>query len=311
MNKGKETKQKTMIGGSEKISAEKAVKCNQKRDGQPAAKRTHSEVSNCSTEELGYIHLQLENMSESLTEVRGDLKTLMKKEDIENLITTTVTNIMETLEKKLTSFINTKIKEETKELQDKIGSLEFENAELKSKLDQMKTKMDQHLENSQEQIEKNKLMAQEANKRANYNEQYSRKNNVKILNVPVKKNETEDVLITSVQNILGKHEITLEKEQIIAIHRIPGKTGDIKPVLMKLKNNNAKIEIMRKRRPLKDDGHRLIDDVTQLNQGLINRLSLHPDIRSAWFFNGSVYGATATGKRYKFDIYDNINSIIN
>jgi hypothetical protein len=61
------------------------------------------------------------------------------------------------------------------------------------------------------------------------------KNIVKILNVPVKINETEDVLITSVQNILKKLEITLDKEQILAIHRIQGKTGDIKPVLMKLK----------------------------------------------------------------------------
>jgi hypothetical protein len=38
MNKGKKTKQKTIAGGSEKMMTEKAVKCNQKRDGQPAAK---------------------------------------------------------------------------------------------------------------------------------------------------------------------------------------------------------------------------------------------------------------------------------
>lgn len=309
MNKGKETKQKTVIGGNEKASMEKFIKTNQKKDGQPPAKRTHSEVSNCSTEELSCIQLQLEQMSESLTEVRGDLKTLMKKEDIENLITTTVTNIMENLEKKMTEYINSKINGNLTDLQDKIHSLEFENADLKSKIDHMETKLDQHVEKTQKELENNKAMAKEAIKKANYNEQYSRKNNIKILNVPEKKDETEEVLTLSVQDILKKHEVSLSKDQILAIHRIPGRNGT-KPVLLKLKNNNAKIKIMRIRKVMKEDGHRLIDDVTQLNHGLLNRLSLHPDIKTSWFFNGSVYGSTSTGRRYKFDIYDNISSII-
>ncbi|KAH3885692.1 hypothetical protein DPMN_009688 [Dreissena polymorpha] len=58
---------------------------------------------------------------------------------------------------------------------------------------------------------------------------------------------------------------------------------------------------MRKRALMKNGGLRLVDDVTKPNQGLINRLLLHPDISSAWYFNGSVY---------KFDIYDNVNNVI-
>ncbi|KAH3887826.1 hypothetical protein DPMN_011848 [Dreissena polymorpha] len=52
------------------------------------------------------------------------------------------------------------------------------------------------------------------------------------------------------------------------------------------------------------------DDVTKPNQGLINRLHLHPDIESAWYFNGAVYEQTVAGERIKFDIYDNVSGVI-
>ena len=61
---------------------------------------------------------------------------------------------------------------------------------------------------------------------------------------------------------------------------------------------------------MKTAGFRLVDDVTKLNTDLINRVSLHENIDSAWFFNGSVYGKTTEGKRHKFDIYSNIGKVI-
>ena len=79
---------------------------------------------------------------------------------------------------------------------------------------------------------------------------------------------------------------------------------------MKMLNNHEKTKIMRKRKEIKTAGFRLVDDVTKLNTDLINRMSLHENINSAWFFNGSVYGKTTEGKRHKFDIYSNIDKII-
>ena len=54
----------------------------------------------------------------------------------------------------------------------------------------------------------------------------------------------------------------------------------------------------------------LVDDVTKLNQGLINRLMLHDQIKSGWYFNGSVYGLTTREERVRFDIYDDIHEVI-
>ncbi|KAH3793766.1 hypothetical protein DPMN_147285 [Dreissena polymorpha] len=67
---------------------------------------------------------------------------------------------------------------------------------------------------------------------------------------------------------------------------------------------------MRKRTPMKNKGFKLVDDVTKRNQGLITRLLLHPDIKSAWFFNGAVFAQTNSEERIKFDIFDNIGNTI-
>ncbi|KAH3845230.1 hypothetical protein DPMN_087505 [Dreissena polymorpha] len=61
---------------------------------------------------------------------------------------------------------------------------------------------------------------------------------------------------------------------------------------------------------MKSNGYRLVDDVTKPTQGLINRLLLHPNIDSAWYSNGAVYGKTVADERIKFDIYDNVNDAI-
>ena len=66
--------------------------------------------------------------------------------------------------------------------------------------------------------------------RSNYNELYSRKNNVKILNIPERASETEQTLTEQVCTILlSKDNADLDTDNVIAIHRIPGKAGSPQP----------------------------------------------------------------------------------
>jgi hypothetical protein len=63
-------------------------------------KRTHSDVSeesNSSMIGLSIIQTQLDEMNESLSEVKKNLEQVLKKEDIEALIKSTVCNIMDKL----------------------------------------------------------------------------------------------------------------------------------------------------------------------------------------------------------------------
>lgn len=125
---------------------------------------------------------------------------------------------------------------------------------------------------------------------ANYNKQYSRKSNIRIMDIPEVGAESEEMLTEKVCNILKSQNAEVDKQEIMAIHRIPTRKGAVRPILVKLKNNNVKSRVMRKRKELKQAGHKLVDDVTKINAGLINRLYQHEAIESAWFFNGVVFG---------------------
>ena len=69
--------------------------------------------------------------------------------------------------------------------------------------------------------------------KSNFNEQYSRKNNVKILNIPEGMYESEQTLTEVViTELLAKGNVDLDPQDIVAIHRIPGKTGAPKPIFL-------------------------------------------------------------------------------
>ena len=250
-------------------------------------------------------------MTDTITSLRDDLKGMLKKEEVEQLITNTVTTLMNKIMQNINDKIDQLVSEKLVEMQAKIESLDYDNKNFKDKIQILEDKTSTNDKSIHEQIEKTYELSKLAHMKANYNEQYSRKNNIKILNIQENREETEDSITKSVTSILKTHAgVDLLLTDIIAIHRIPTKRGQTRPVLVKLRNNSAKSTIMRKRAPMKNGGYKLVDDVTKPNQGLINRLHLHPDISSAWYFNGSVYGQTVADERIKFDIYDNVNNAI-
>ena len=122
--------------------------------------------------------------------------------------------------------------------------------------------------------------------------------------------ETEDDLIAEVSSLMKKENIDINPSKIMAIHRIPGKVGHENPILIKFMNNTEKTKVMTHRSAFKAMGRRLVDDVTKCNAELITRLTKHSQITQAWYYNGSVYGRTTTDHRHEFDIYDNIDEVI-
>lgn len=273
------------------------------------SKRVATEMADSSAEELTLIAHQLEGLTEDIRKMRADMKTLVNKEGIEDLVKKTVTSLKDEIMKEVWERIDTimdeKIAVRTRKLSDKLESLEFENKQLNDKLVQH----ERIITECKDSIKEKDDMARDAMKKANYNEQFSRKNNVKIMDIPEDTNESEDLLITKFTDICRPKGVTFDKNRIMAIHRLPGLPGKTRPVIVKLMNNNDKAKIMRKRSEFKTS-NRLVDDVTKLNTGLIRRISQHPEIDSAWFFNGAVYGKTRFGRRYRFDIYDEVDAII-
>lgn len=259
---------------------------------------------------MSHIQNQLDLMTENLRDLQESIKSVLNKEDIEKITTKTLTSVTDALEKKLTHIFDTKITELTKELRERIEYLERENKFLKDAVNKQMSDHQQQLSNLEDRLKTSEENAKEANIRSNRNEQYSRKNNIKIHEVPEQQNESLDDLTAKVCNILKQQSVDLDKQEILAIHRIPFKKGKVRPVLLKTISNDVKSRIMRQRKAMREAGFRLVDDVTQLNTGLISRLMLHSEMQSASFFNGSVYGLTKRSERIKFEVFDSIDSVI-
>ena len=273
----------------------------------PKSKRTISEVSEASAEELTIINQQLEHLNSDLKETKDKVMSLMSKNEVQDFISETIGKVAVSLEKQLEIVIDKKVTEKTKELTEKVKSLEFDKNQLTDRVRQA----EKDLKTYKDKLTACEKLAIASAQKSNFNEQYSRKNNVKILNIPEGTYESEQTLTEVViTELLAKGNVDLDPQDIVAIHRIPGKTGVPKPVLLKLKNNSVKTRIMKQRKAMKDAGHRLVDDVTKLNTGLIGRLMKHSRIESAWYFNGAVYGKTTGGQRRKFEVYCDINSVI-
>ncbi|KAH3741977.1 hypothetical protein DPMN_048707 [Dreissena polymorpha] len=229
----------------------------QKPQTKPATKKQRADSnnsSNTSMEELTNIQTQLEAMTNGISELREDLKSMLKREEIEELITNSVSTIMKKIEESMLNQIEKEVKNRTNTFKEQIAGLEFENGQLKQTIVELNSSTTKSITELETQVGKLYDTSREALKLANYNEQYSRKNNVKILNITESSNETETSLTQTVSNNLRTTtDVELKPEDIIAIHRIPTKKGAIRTVIIKLRNNNAKSSIMKKRTPIKNE----------------------------------------------------------
>lgn len=246
-------------------------------------KRTHSEVSGTSVVELNMLHEQLDTLTADLKVTNESIKKLMTKDGIEELITKTVNKLLGQLEEKnkIKKYVDIKIEEKVKEkttkLNDRLDHMTYENGEIKDRLD----KVEEDFKNEKEET---KSAIESAIEKSNYNEQYSRKNNVNILGIVHLRDETESKLRTEVLSIVKeKTDVDIDQSEIVAIQRIPSILNP-KPELIKFTNNSVKTRLMKHRRVMKQQGHTLVDDVNERNIQLISRLLDHERIDSGWFF---------------------------
>ena len=116
-----------------------------KPGGEPPSKttkRTISEVSDASAEELTIIHQQLDHLTSDLKDTKTRVMNLISKDDVQTFISETINKVMGTIEKKMELLIENKIKEKTKTLEEKVNSLEFDKKNLTDRLIQAETDID-------------------------------------------------------------------------------------------------------------------------------------------------------------------------
>ncbi|CAG2235036.1 unnamed protein product [Mytilus edulis] len=225
------------------------------------AKRLHSCLSSSSDHSIC-----IEN---ELDEIKQSLKNMRKKADCTEIVTEIFKSLSENLKKQIKKEIMSEVKSEVEKLKnnydskishlhDKLNTIEFENGNLLEK----NASLHSDLRKMREVVDENNKKATESVRLGNWNEQYSRKKNVKIYHLPENRNDHE--------------------------------------VLIKFLRMDTKISLLRKKKAINEALKvRIGDDITKLNQGLLNRLYQHDNIISSWYFNGHVYGSDEEGTRHR------------
>ena len=232
-------------------------------------------------------------------------QSLVKKSDIELIVTSIVTKLMDNFKKELDEKLEKKFIEKTGKQQKAIEELTKENEQLR----EIAAEQRRTINSLKMVVDDNVTRTKEAIRMCNYNEQYSRKFNIKIMNY--QKKEGEDLRSDFINKIAKeKLKVTIQPDEIQAIHRIRGKEGQAPPAIVKLINTEVKSRVMRVKKNLPKEGLRLVDDISKQNMALITRLRSSQHFESVWYFNCAVHAKTLAGSRYKFDINDDIEKKI-
>jgi chaperonin cofactor prefoldin len=240
----------------------------------------------------------LDSIRTQLKEINDQLKKTIKVDDIKDVIKSVVAELFQNHQEKIEKRIN-----------DEVAKLREENEKLRSdnkKLTGQVGDLDEVINSLHKKLEDNEAMTRMALSKANYNEQYSRKNNIKFHGFRENKGEN---LLQTLNDTLSEVGVEIADQDVVAIHRIPGKKDWPRPILIKLRNPEAKARVMRKRsgiKSLQSGKVKVTDDVTKDNSDLISKLLANEKISAAWYFNGAVYGQ-CNSRRIKFDLFDDID----
>lgn len=133
--------------------------------------------------------------------------------------------------------------------------------------------------NSEVRANKSKLIRQE---------QYSRKNNIKIYNLDITERETqEDCKLKAIQMFREKLKFAVPKDSILEAHPLP--KGKKSVMIIKFNRYTTKSHIMASRKKLKSSGVSISDDITEDILQQMKDLERHPSVTSCWMWHQKLY----------------------
>ena len=123
-------------------------------------------------------------------------------------------------------------------------------------------------------------------------EQYSRRNCLRLFGCPEREGENTDDVILDIASDLLK--VNLQKDDIERSHRVGAKRkkqdGSTIPrgIIVKFRSYRKRQEILASRRHLKGKKMILVEDLTARNQELLKHARMHEKIESAWSMDGRI-----------------------
>ena len=147
---------------------------------------------------------------------------------------------------------------------------------------------------------------------ANKNEQYARRNNIRIRGLSVPPNENTKTAVSkflnnqlSVKDLDGKR-IQFNVNDFEAAHPLP--TKNAAPLLIvRLHSRDKRDAIVKSRSQLKNKKIAISDDLTAANQKLLSKLQASPNVSTAWSWKGKILAIKSGERRaHQYNIHDDV-----
>ena len=129
-------------------------------------------------------------------------------------------------------------------------------------------------------------------------EQYNRRDNIKVFgireevtgdNVPI--HETPEHTMQKVISVCQDIEAEINQNDISIAHRLPSRNNAAKPIIVKFSRRVAKIEVMRKKRILREQASaiKIFEDLSKPRMNFLHLLKSDVRIAAAWTKEGNIF----------------------
>ena len=184
-------------------------------------------------------------------------------------------------------------------LEGDILTLKVENDELRDNVSRLQKRDAQ----TQERLEEAILTARLAREHADRNEQYSRRNNIKLMFVEESTETVESAEDSEKIALKIFHEKLklrdIKSADIEIAHRVgKKKDGVIRPIVVKFVSRKTKMKVMKGRRLLKGSNPKIVifEDLAKGTYQLYQHVSNHSAVQDSWTWEGKVFATDTKGK---------------
>ena len=249
-------------------------------------------------------------MRQSSSTSTEDTAMIIDKSELEDIIQNSIAVAME----KYQVEVKQMIEKNHSELINKIELLEHENQTLKAQKEILLTKMDVLNAENKETLTTLNNLKQEMEylqTKTNDNEQYSRKNHIRIFGLPENTPNTENSKQLVRDFIKDRLKIPLTLPDIDGAHRVGiARNGKPRGMIVRFLKRADRMEVLRARKVLKGTGISVAEDLTKLNVQLLNRAKNHPKIEQSYSWNNKCWAVGKNGTRIKLTLHCNIDSLL-
>ena len=202
-------------------------------------------------------------------------------------------------------------------MESEIHDMALKNQNLKQEIQNLKTTInkkddetDKIKQTMTKQMEDEKI---KVNETLHDHEQYSRRNNVRIFNLPEDRiNEHSLETTHKVISILNHNlQLNLTPQAIDIAHRLgPYKRGRNRRVIVKFVHRQVKYMILAKTNMLNGSGMQIFEDLTKLNTEVLasTRKKLPDEVEDSWYNNGNIYLKWKSNGSVEKILYEDYNT---